>query len=418
MRPRYFYPAIFLAPVIILLIALSQVIKPSPKPLRVKLGNELFVKNVAPCLKGQRLGLVVNQTSRLPNGQSLITALLEKGCSVNAIFSPEHGFSGKVEGGSQVKNSRFQNIKIYSLYGSTKKPTPDQCSQVDAFVFDIQDVGTRFYTYITTLKYILQAAAEAGKDVYVLDRPNPAGGLIVEGPLLRSQFKSFIGSLPLPLRYGLTIGELALMMKREGWVDKKVKLEVVAMKNWKREFLWTETGLTWIPPSPNMPTAETTLAYPGTGLLGGVNLNQGLGTSTPFLVIGAPWLDPNLVIQSLGEGHEFGLKLEEVNYIPSSLPGKVLHPPYENRICRGIRLHFRPKDKVLSVRFTLALIKALKEHYPQKIKPKTDSLNLLFGSDLLVRYLEGKISYEYLLLQIDQDEETFRKQRIRFLLYN
>jgi len=151
-------------------------------------------------------------------------------------------------------------------------------------------------------------------------------------------------------------GELALMMKGEGWVDKKVKLQVVLMENWKRNFLWDETGLTWIPPSPNMPSPETALAYPGTGLLGGISLNQGLGTDTPFLVIGAPWLDAGLIIQSLGDGQE---------YKPRSLPGKVLHPPYENRLCHGIYLRFSHEDKSLSVRFALALIKTLKEYYPK-----------------------------------------------------
>jgi len=418
MQSRLIHASLSVATVIILVSTLNSNAKLTSKSSRVKLGNERFVENYASSLKGVRLGLVINQTSILPNGQSLINTLLEKGCSLKAIFSPEHGFAGNVEAGSQVENSRFQNIKIFSLYGGRNKPTPEQCSQVDAFVYDIQDVGTRFYTYITTLKYILQTAAETGKVVYVLDRPDPAGGLIVEGPLLRPQFKSFIGSLPLPLRYGLTAGELALMMKGEGWVDKKVKLEVVTMKNWKRKFLWTETGLNWIPPSPNMPTPETALAYPGTGLLGGVNLNQGLGTSNPFLIIGAPWLEPGLIIESLDNGREFGLKLEKVSYTPRSLPGKVLHPPYENRFCRGLRLHFSSKEKTLSVRFTLALIKILKEHYPQKIKPRTDSLNLLFGSDLLVRYLQRKISYKYLLSQIVQDEEAFKKQRRLYLLYN
>jgi len=187
---------IILGAAIIFLPVLGQQKKPNLNQPRVKLGNELFVENITPSLKRERLGLVINQTSCLPNGQSLIRALLEKGCFIQAIFSPEHGFSGKVEGGSEVENSRFQNIKIYSLYGQNKKPTPEQCSQIDAFVFDIQDVGTRFYTYITTLKYILQASAETGKSVYVLDRPNPAGGLIIEGPLLQPQFESFIGALP------------------------------------------------------------------------------------------------------------------------------------------------------------------------------------------------------------------------------
>jgi uncharacterized protein YbbC (DUF1343 family) len=190
------------------------------------------------------------------------------------------------------------------------------------------------------------------------------------------------------------------------------------MKNWKREYFWEETGLAWIPPSPNMPTPETAIIYPGTGLLGALTLNQGLGTPNPFLQFGAPWLDSAFLIQSLNEGKEFGVELEEVKYTPRSLPGKVLHPSYEGRLCRGIRLRIIKKEKFLSLRFTLAFLKTLKKHHPQKIALRARSLNLLFGNDLLSRYLEGKITYKKLLAQIENDEEIFRKKRGAYLLYD
>ena len=385
---------------------------------RVKLGNECLLNDFPLALQGKRLGLVINHTSRLPGSKPLIKALLDKGHSIQAVFTPEHGFSGSTEGGMEVSDSRFENIKIYSLYGKTKKPTLEQSRKIDAFIYDIQDVGTRFYTYITTLKYILEAAAESQKPVYVLDRPNPTGGLIIEGPLLQPEFESFIGALPIPVRYGLTVGELALMMKGEGWVDENVELHVIRMKNWRRAYFWKDTGLPWIPPSPNIPTPETAIIYPGTGLLGAINLNQGLGSSHPFLQFGAPWLNSESIIQSLNGGSKYGLELEATRYKPRSLPGKVLHPAYEKKFCQGIRVHLVRKEKFRSLRFTLALIKALKDHHPYKLNPLASSLNLLFGNDCLLRYLKGKISYMEMLNQIEKDEKFFRKQRHKYLIYD
>lgn len=388
------------------------------KQNRVELGNECFLNAFPPELQGKRLGLVINHTSCLPGGKRLIDALLDKGHSIQAVFSPEHGFSGNIEGGIEVRNSRFENIKIYSLYGKTKKPTLEQSRKIDVFIYDIQDVGTRFYTYITTLKYILEAAAETQKPVYILDRPNPVGGLVIEGPLLRPEFESFIGAFPIPVRYGLTAGELASMMKGEGWVEENVRLHVIRMKNWRRKYFWKDTGLSWIPPSPNMPTPETAITYPGTGLLGAINLNQGLGTSNPFLQFGSPWLKSEAIIQSLNRGREFGIELEAISYRPRSLPGKVLHPSYENRSCQGIHIHIRREEKFRSLRFTLALIKAIKEFHPHRLTSYARPLNLMFGNDLLLRYIEGEITYKEISAHMEKDEELFLKQRRKYLIYD
>lgn len=389
----------------------------SLKKYRVRLGNEVFLEAFPPELQEKRLGLVINHTSRLSDGTFLVDALLDQGHSVSVIFSPEHGFSGNVEGGIGIKDSRFKDIEICSLYGKTKKPTPEQCQKIDVFIYDIQDVGTRFYTYITTLKYVLEAAAEVRKPVYVLDRPNPAGGLIIEGPLMRPEFESFIGALPIPVRYGLTAGELALMMKGEDWVGQNVDLRVIRMENWDREYFWNDTHLPWAPPSPNILTAETTIAFPGTGLLGGIDLNQGLGTCHPFLQFGAPWLEVRDIIRGFNGGKEFWIKMEATAYRPRSIPGKVLHPAYENKSCQGIRIHIKRKEKFLSLRFTLALIKALKRFHPQSLVLHSKSLNQMFGNDLLVRYLKGKTTYQELLNQMEKDENSFRRQRRRYLLY-
>jgi uncharacterized protein YbbC (DUF1343 family) len=291
-------------------------------------------------------------------------------------------------------------------------------NNIDAFVYDIQDVGTRFYTYITTLMYVLEAAGQADKSVYVLDRPNPAGGIHVEGPVLKEKFKSFIGACPIPIRYGLTPGELAKMMQGEGWVPKDVDLHIIPMDNWRRSYFWEDTGLPWIPTSPNIPLPHSALAFPGTGLLGGLLINQGLGTPYPFLQFGTPWLDTQSLVRALEGNPISGIELEPLSYTPVSLPGKTLHPAYENRLCQGIRIHIREPEKFRSVHFTLAVIKALKNRHRNKVSVKSDSLNLLFGDDLLVRYIKDNLSFEQMIDRIKEEESLFVKTRQKYLLYD
>lgn len=408
-----------LGPVFLLLLVtgLSMIQAPAT-PKRTKLGNEIFIQKVLPRIDRQRLGLVCNQTSVMPNGKFLLEAMLERKIPTPVIFTPEHGFKGNVEAGEEVQDSFAPKIKIFSLYGKTKRPTREQARMIDAFVYDIQDVGTRFYTYITTLKYVMEAAADFGKTVYVLDRPNPAGGQIVEGPLLRSDYESFIGSTPIPVRYGMTVGELASMMKGEGWVPSHVDLHVVRMNDWSRSFFWEDTGLRWIPTSPNIPFPETTIIYPGTGLLGALTINQGLGTPNPFMQFGAPWLDTLRIIQKLGGGTPFGVELESLTYTPRSLPGKTLHPPYEDRSCQGISVHIVQKNKFASLHFTLALIKAIREIHPENIRLHRKSLNQMFGNNLLERFIEGTLSYEDLLKETEKDEKAFYRLRQKYLLYD
>lgn len=384
---------------------------------RIKLGNEIFLNHFSSELRGKSLALVINHTSVLPEGKNLLEALLEKEHRIQAIFSPEHGFRGTFEAGIEVEDSRLQEIKIYSLYGETRKPNPEQISDIDVFIYDIQDVGARFYTYITTLKYVLEAASEVQKPVYILDRPNPVGGDIIEGPLLQPEYESFIGAFPIPIRYGLTIGELAMMMKGERWIPDNFDLHVIRMKGWKRNFFWEDTGLRWIPTSPNMPTPETAIIYTGSGMLGALQLNEGGGTPHPFLQFGAPWLDPSSLIKELKGGAEYGITLETVRFTPQSIPGKILHPTHENKACLGIRVRIRQKEQFRSLRFFLALIKALKEKHSADITINSQDLKKMFGNELLVQFLIGLLSYEELLAQMEAEEETFREKRQKYLLY-
>jgi uncharacterized protein YbbC (DUF1343 family) len=383
----------------------------------VNLGNEIFLEELSPSLKGKSLGLIINHTSALPSGKSLALALLEKGHNIQAIFSPEHGFTGTVEAGKEVKNSQLKGITIYSLYGETKRPTSEQLEGIDLLIYDIQDVGTRFYTYITTLKYILEAGAREQIPVYVLDRPNPVGGEIIEGPLMIPEFESFIGALPLPIRYGLTSGELAMMMKGEQWITPDFDLHIVRMKNWKRHYFWKDTGLHWIPTSPNMPSPETAILFASASFFSAIRMNDGSGTPQPFLQFGAPWLKPLSIMSKLNGGKEFGIELEAIAYTPRSLPGKVLHPIYENRTCQGIRVHINQNEKFFSVRFALTVIRALLEEWPDKVIFNAFDVNRMFGNELLSRFLEGNLSYEALLSRMEKEEDIFRQKREKYLLY-
>jgi len=402
------------------LAALPAVGRPEiPQKNRVQFGNELFVETIPRELSGKRLGLVVNHTAVLPDGTPLHKALLDKGIRVTAIFSPEHGFTGRIRNGEDVPDDRTNDVKIFSLYrnGRPRKPTREQMQHIDAFVYDMQDVGTRFYTYITILKHVLEAAAPAGIPVYVLDRPNPSGGEWVEGPLLVSEYRSSIGALPIPIRYGLTCGELAAMMKGEGWVPDRVDLIIVPMQGWKRHYFWQDMGRPWIPTSPNIPSADAAVAYPGTGLLGGIILNQGLGTQEPFLLFGAPWMDTARVIERLPPQCLAGIALESLTFTPRSLPGKILDPPYKDRLCYGARVHMKERGRFRPVLFALELIRVITELYPERIFKNSRSLSLMFGTGGLTGYLRGEMSFAALLEQVKQGEELFRKQRRPYLLY-
>ena len=387
------------------------------KEERVILGNEIFIKDFPPELQNKRLGLVINQTSVLPEGKFLVDALIEKERNVKAIFSPEHGFRGAVEGGKEIKEDIYKGIKIYSLYGETKKPTLEQTQNIDAFIYDIQDVGARFYTYITTLKYVMESAAEAKKAVYVLDRPNPLGGNIIEGPLLLPEYETFIGAFPIPIRYGLTVGELAKMMKGEGWVPEDIDLHVVKIKNWNRNDFWKDTELPWIPTSPNIPNPESAIVYPGIGLLEALNLNEGRGTPFPFLLYGSPWLDTLNVIADLNEGKPFGVKLSTVVYTPVSLPGKALHPRYEGTQCQGIRIDILREEDFRALRFALSAFKSIRNHHPKQFSSNPRRLNIMYGNNQLGLYIQGKISYENLMKSMEKDENLFREKRDKYLLY-
>lgn len=403
--------------VVLFLCLFSIIINHTKRKKRVRLGNEIFVSQYISEVRDQKVGLVVNHTSLLPEGTHLVDALVKKGITVASLFTMEHGFLGNREAGQNIKDGQYKGIRIYSLHGDIKRPTSQQINGLDALIYDIQDVGARFYTYIATMKYILESASLNNIPVYILDRPNPTGGLIIEGPLLDRELESFTAPCPIPIRYGMTCGELALMMRGENWIPKHTDIRVVKMKGWRRKYFWEDTGLNWIPPSPNIPLPQTTLAFPGTSLLGGIRLNHGIGTQNPFLQFGAPWLDSQTILQNLEEKAGRGVILSQITYTPRSLPGKTAYPPYKDRLCKGVLISVQEESAFRSLEFTLDLIRTLKNHFPDNVKIITDKFDSLFGNDWLRHYIEDKISYEELKELLKKDEDAFRQQRKPYLLY-
>lgn len=296
----------------------------------VATGAEVLTRGGFAMLKGKRVGLITNQTG-LVGGRHLVDLLAEADdVELVAIFAPEHGFRGAVEAGESVAGQIDEKtgIKVHSLYGATRKPTAAMLRRIDVLVFDIQDVGVRFYTYISTLGLAMQAAAAKGIDFVVLDRPNPLGGTYVSGFVLDKRFTSFVGQYPMPIVHGMTVGEVALMIKGEGWLEglEALHLVVLKMEGWRRDMRWNDLGRAWVATSPNVPTFEVALLYPGIGIVGETAVNEGRGTDAPFTRFGAPWLDAGKLVRQLSALELPGVRFETTTYTPRSIPGVATNP--------------------------------------------------------------------------------------------
>ncbi len=260
------------------------------------LGIDVLTKDGFPLLRGRRVGLITNHTSLSGNGTKTRVVLQRAlGRGLTTLYTPEHGLDGREPAGYKVSSRRdpVTGLLAYSLYGSTRKPTPAMLSGIDVLVFDLQDIGSRSYTYISTMALAMEAAGENGKDFVVLDRPNPLGGQRVQGPPLEQRWKSFVGQVPVPYVHGLTTGELARMINGQGWINARPRLTVVPMRGWQRWMTWRDTGLRWMPTSPNIPKAESPFYYVATGMLGGLDgVDIGIGTGRPFEYAGGKGIHP------------------------------------------------------------------------------------------------------------------------------
>lgn len=312
-------------------------------------------------LRDRRLGLVSHPAAILADCTHALAALRASGLSITTVFGPEHGWAGATADGVSVTHGRDtrSGLRVYSLYGADREPTAEMLTEVDALVFDMQDVGARFYTFISTLYYVLRGAARAGKPVWVLDRPNPINGLAVEGPLVVSGHESFVGIAPIPIRHGLTMGELARFFNAH--FDLGAELTVVAMQGWRRSHWFDETGLPWVFTSPNLPQLSTAVVYPGLCLLEGTNLSIGRGTALPFELCGAPWIDGEVLASELNALGLPGARFRPVRFAPTA-------DRFAGQECEGVQVHVLDRLALRPVRLGLNMIATLRSLYPERVE--------------------------------------------------
>ena len=391
---------------------------------KVRVGAEVLVEREIGQLAGKRVGLITNHTG-LAGGQHLVDILHKTpGVTLSAILAPEHGFRGVVEAGAKVANDRDPktSVPVLSLYGSTRKPTPAMLKGIDLLVFDIQDIGVRFYTYISTMGLAMQAAAEAGIPFLVLDRPNPLGGDYVAGFMMEKRYVSFVGQFEIPQVHGLTVGELARMIKGEKLVTglERLDLRILAMDGWKRGMRWPETGREWVATSPNIPTFITALVYPGVGLVEGIPANEGRGTPTPFLQLGAPWINAKrLTAQMAGAGLP-GATFEAVEYVPRPLPGIANAPKFVDEKIQGLRINVTDHSTYLPVETGLHFLSALADEASASGTALFDSTAMfdrLAGTRRLRDMLERRAGAPAIIAAWKAELEVFKSRRRPYLIY-
>jgi uncharacterized protein YbbC (DUF1343 family) len=348
-----------------------------------------------PKLKSQRVALLVNHTSKLGKIH-LVDTLLKTGITIQKIFSPEHGFRGTADAGEQVKDGvdPNTNLPLVSLYGNNKKPTAEQLADVDVVIFDLQDVGARFYTYIGSMHYLMEACAQQKKKLIILDRPNPNGSY-VDGPLLDMSLKSFVGMHPVPIVHGMTVGEYAQMINGQGWLEGKVicDIDIIKMKNYTHA---TQYSLP-VKPSPNIANDQTVALYPSTCLFEGTTLSVGRGTEHPFEWIGHP-----------------DLKNQPFQFTPISIQGMAKNPPHENKVCYGINLEKEKVKKEVSLKHLISLYK----QFPDKEKFFIPFFDKLVGNKMVREQIKLGMSETQIKATWKKDLEQYKKMRAKYLLYN
>jgi uncharacterized protein YbbC (DUF1343 family) len=376
-------------------------------------------------LRGKRVGLLTNHTGRVGDERLVDVMARAPGVTLAAILTPEHGLSGTAEAGAKVAGGRdaATAVPVHSLYGAALKPTPAMLAGLDVLVFDMQDIGARFYTYISTMGLCLQAAAAAGLPFLVLDRPNPLGGEYVSGYVLEAPFASFVGRFAIPMAHGLTTGELARMIKGERLLPglDRLALDVIAMQGWDRAMQWPATGRTWHPTSPNIPTFETALAYAGTGLFEATAASEGRGTDAPFLTLGHPALDADKVARTVTDAHLPGVRVVPGHVTPLAMPGVASSPRFMGRDIPCVRLTIDDAMRYQPVETAVLLLCAFNRslqiggHGP--LVTDTSTFNRLAGTDRLVKALQRGAAAPDIIAGWQTEIVRFRHQRAPFLLY-
>lgn len=360
---------------------------------------------------GKRAGLITNQTG-INAGGTPSAVLLQKAAFVTALFSPEHGLQGHEREGAAIGHSTDvqTDLPVYSLYGKTKRPTAEMLKDIDILCFDIQDVGARFYTYISTMAYAMEECARYNKQFVVFDRPNPIGGTAVEGNMLELEYRSFTGYFPIVQRHGMTVGELALLFNTEYGIN--CDLTVIPMKGWRRADYFDGLPLIWVPPSPNIPSVQTALVYAGMCIFEGTNLSVGRGTTMPFQYIGAPFIDGHTLAAALNR-----LELTGVRFLPASFTPSL--SVYTGELCGGVYIAVTDRRSFSPVHTAVRMFYELRRLYPYEFKIKDAGkkycgLNLLTGCSQLT---DSALSEENYFRRMNNDVRAFKSLRKHYLLY-
>jgi uncharacterized protein YbbC (DUF1343 family) len=375
------------------------------------LGIDVLEARGFDALVGKQIGLITNQTGVNSKGESTADVLARAPkVRLVALFSPEHGIRGTIEHGRDVSDgidTRTQ-LPVYSLYGKTQRPTPEMLNAIDAMVFDMQDVGSRYYTYLATMAMAMEEASKRGIEFIVLDRPNPLGGAVVEGPVADPSVKHITAYFSVPIRHGFTAGELAQWYNETAQVKAKVK--VVPMLGWNRKYLWRDTQLNFVAPSPNIQTPEQALLYAGTGMFEATNLSVGRGTGQPFHLIGAPWIKGKNFFRRLSTESLPGLRVKRTSFIPS----KEL---YEGEICNGVMIEITDPEAVRPVEAFVQIALVLRELYPSDFQLRWPEVARMTGTTDFEKLYTGKQSAQQIKDLFNQSAAKFVAERDKYLIY-
>ncbi|MCF7973799.1 MAG: DUF1343 domain-containing protein [Phycisphaerae bacterium] len=367
---------------------------------------------------GKRVGLIANQTAVNSAGQSIVDVFMAlPDCHVKALFAPEHGLWGAQAAGANVDTVTHPTygMPVYSLYrndGRMPKPTTDMLASIDILVFDIQDIGARFYTYIWTMALAMEAAAENHIPFVVLDRPNPIAGIPVQGPVLDGRFSSFVGLYPIPVVHNMTVAELAKLFNGAGWLSQGVKadLTVIPMTDWSHTMAFEQTGQTFVPPSPNMRSVDTARVYPGLCLLEGTNVSEGRGTDLPFLQFGAPWLDARHLCRTLMDLKLPGVRFESTTFTPTA-------SKYQGQLCQGLRLHITDRTQLEPFILGVHIIQEIHDQHAQNFQWRASHFDRLCGTDHIRQAILNDQPVGQIQSEWQPQLAAFRELRKTCLLY-
>ncbi len=386
--------------------------------MRVHPGIEVLLNKRLNLIRGARVGVVVHPASILSDLRHTADALLDSDCRLVSLFGPQHGARGEKQD-NMIESEFYRDpdtlLPVHSLYGKTRRPTAEMLNDIDVVVYDLQDVGTRVYTFISTMAYCMEACAALGKPMIVLDRPNPVNGVQVEGNVLDPGYRSFVGLYPIPMRHGMTAGELALMFNSEIRCD----LTVVEMENWRRDYWYDQTGLPWVQPSPNLPTLDSAIVYPGSVLVEGTCLSEGRGTTRPFELIGAPYINSRSYAGRLNTLELPGVWFRPVYFEPT-------FQKWAAKMCGGVQIHVTDREAFEPYLTGIAAISVARALYPASFqwrKPPYEyetekrPIDIICGGNLVPRMIQSDTPLDQIRQSSQEDVASFSRRRKSYLLY-